>query len=661
MSTVTQVLHNTDQRRKHHDFWRQRLTRIEQPFHFQCVRQQQTAGGARRFQFSFTLDADVSAMVDAQPDENPVNPFVYHLAALHQVLGIYARQTCIIVDTPGFRFRPAGGHVSIIEQLHPQQTTADFLGQVRQTIDESYRYQDFELEEVADHEFHVPGTTSPILLAYDAVHHTPKSTDYPLCIFLSRENGRTQWRLDAESSRFDAAFLEEFCRHWQHVLRQFEDPTTTCGSLAVLNEKQQRRMLHFYGPINHAPNAQTLISNWEQTCRKQGEAPALFGDAEVLSYAQLNQRANFLAATLWAEHAVNHGHRVAWYPDRSLASAITLLGILKAGAIACPLDRETDPDTQTAHLAALAPHLTVMTDPDLERGLATHGKQLRLDRLFWRDDIANLPILVKAEDTALIVYSKISQAHVPLTHAMLANSTRIQAEGFDLSSADRVLLVDAPASEMSQIELLTSWTAGAAGVLFNPALLQDEQRLSSFLTATGVTIAAFDPATLAQLEPKTLAHLRVIMTKGKARLAELAGRFAQSHHFFNVYGATETGGWISFYHIYPEDICGDHLPVGKALGDFSIYILSDNLQLLPPGLIGEICISGSAVAQGYLQDGPHADRFVADPFRPGLRMYRTGDLGYRQEDGNLVYLGSTTEHVRVQGYRINSSAGDSAT
>ncbi|CAM2005516.1 AMP-binding protein [Acanthopleuribacter pedis] len=658
MSTVTQVLHNSDQRRKHHDFWRQRLTRIEQPFHFQCVRQQQAADATGRFQFRFTLDTAVADLVEPQPDDNPVTPFVYHLAALHQVLGIYARQTCIIVDTPGFRFRPAGGHVSIIEKLNPRQSTVDFLAQVRQTLDDSYQYQDFELEEVEDEAFHLSGTTSPILLAYNRIHHTPKSTDYPLCIFLKREEGRTQWCLDAESSRFDAAFLEEFCRHWQHVLRQFEDPTLPCGRLSVLNENQQKRMLHFYGPVNHAPTAQTLISNWEQTCRKQPDHTALFSDGEKLTYAQLNQRANFLAATLWAEHAVNHGHRVAWYPDRSLTSAITLLGILKAGAIACPMDRDQEPDLAAARLEALDPHLTILADEAAAKNLSARGKQLHLHRLFWRDDIANLPILVKAADTALIVYSAQNEAFIPLTHAMLANSTRIQAEGFDLTPSDRVLLVDGPAAEMSPIELLTTWTAGAAGVLFDPALLQNQQRLHSFLTATGVTIAAFTPDVLAQLEPETLAHLRVIMTKGKARLAELAGRYAQSHHFFNVYGTPETGGWISFYHIYPEDICGDHLPVGKALGDFSVYILSDNLQLLPPGLIGEICISGSAVAQGYLHDGPHAHRFVEDPFRPGLRMVRTGDLGYRQEDGNLVYLGSMTEHVRVQGYRINSSTGD---
>ncbi len=658
MSTVTQVLHTSDQRRRHHDFWRQRFMRIDQPFHFQCVRQQHGASDQPRCDFTFTLDADVTEIIDAQRGEDPTHAFVLHLAALHQVLGMYARQSCIIVDTPGYRFRPAGGHVSIIEQLNPRLGTAAFLAQVRHTLDESYQYQDFDLDQVEDEACHVPHTTSPVLFTCEDIHHPPKSTDYPLVIFLSRREQRVQWRLDADTSQFDAAFLEDFCRHWQQVLRQFEQPDTPCGKLSLLSENQQKRMLHFYGPINHAPAAQTLISNWEKTCSAYGDLPALLSGNEILSYDRLNQRANFLAATLWAEYSVNHGHRVAWYADRSPESAVILLGILKAGAIACPLDPLQPDAVNQTHLKALNPRLTVL--PNATGTYPTHGNSLRLDSLFWRDDIANLPILVKSADTAVIVYSEAGKAHIPLTHAMLANSTRIQSDGFDLSPSDRILLVDEPSSDRGLIEMLTSWTAGAAGVLFDPELLVDEKRLRSFIDATGVTIAAFSARTLAGLASETLAHLRVILTKGQAHLSELAGRFAQSHHFFNVYGATETGGWISFYHIYPEDICGDHLPVGKALGDFSVYILSDNLQLLPPGLIGEICISGSAVAQGYLNQNGPSDRFVEDPFRPGLRMFRTGDLGYRQEDGNLVYLGSANEHVRVQGYRINSSTGDSA-
>ena len=655
MSTVTHVLQSTDQRRRHHDFWRQRLTRIEQPFQFKCVRQQQfDHQSPKRLHFHFTLSQKGTEVLDGlsakqKQSDRDLTSFVVLLAALEQVLGIYARQTCIIVDTPGFRFRPAGGHVSIIEQLHPYLTIGDFLNQVRQTLDESYRYQDFNREEVADHEFHLPHTTSPILLTYSQIHHSPKTTDYPMAIFLEREQNTYRWSIEADSRQFDAAFLEDFCRHWQHVLEQFSDTQQVCGNLQLLSENQQKRMLHFYGPINHAPPPQTLVNQWESICREMAEQPALFADGRLLSYAHVNGRANFLAATLWSEHGINHGHRVAWYADRSVESAITLLAILKAGAIACPINASNGLDRK--HLAQLKAQLVIVPQhsPQLP-----DGPCLVLEELQWRQDVTDLPILAKPDDEAMILYSQSSLAFIPLTHAMLANSSCIQAAGFSLNQKDRVLLVEDPATDFGIIELWTTWAAGASAVSFDPLLLENEARLRSYLEATGVTIAAFAPEHLAKLSPETLAYLRIIMTKGQAMLSELASRFAQSHHFFNVYGATETGGWMSFYHIHPEDACGDHLPVGKALGDFSVYILSDQLQLLPPGLIGEICISGSAVAQGYLEGEGDNGKIVADPFRPGQRMFRTGDLGYRQEDGNLVYLGSAKQHVRVQGYRIHA-------
>ena len=87
--------------------------------------------------------------------------------------------------------------------------------------------------------------------------------------------------------------------------------------------------------------------------------------------------------------------------------------------------------------------------------------------------------------------------------------------------------------------------------------------------------------------------------------------------------------------------------------DVSLYVLDSQRQLCPFGVVGEIHIGGGGVARGYLdRDALTAERFVADPFRPGERIYRSGDLARMRADGSLEYVGRNDFQVKLRGYRI---------
>ena len=117
-----------------------------------------------------------------------------------------------------------------------------------------------------------------------------------------------------------------------------------------------------------------------------------------------------------------------------------------------------------------------------------------------------------------------------------------------------------------------------------------------------------------------------------------------------MYGPTETTIW-SATHVL--DGAEGAVPLGKPLANQHVYILDSRQQPLPPGVPGEIVIGGHGVVRGYL-DRPSltAERFIADPLRPGERAYRTGDLGRRRADGALEFLGRLDHQVKVRGYRI---------
>jgi natural product biosynthesis luciferase-like monooxygenase protein len=118
----------------------------------------------------------------------------------------------------------------------------------------------------------------------------------------------------------------------------------------------------------------------------------------------------------------------------------------------------------------------------------------------------------------------------------------------------------------------------------------------------------------------------------------------------NMYGPTETTIWSS---TQTADPASPVVPLGRPIANTQLYVLDGRQRPVPPGTAGELCIAGDGVARGYLHRPElTAERFLADPFRPGNRMYRTGDLVRFTEEGVLQFLGRIDHQVKVRGYRI---------
>ena len=145
---------------------------------------------------------------------------------------------------------------------------------------------------------------------------------------------------------------------------------------------------------------------------------------------------------------------------------------------------------------------------------------------------------------------------------------------------------------------------------------------------------------------------------GEAMAGELASTLIrQGGELWNMYGPTETAVWSSLRHVR-RDGSEDHdvhESIGRPIANTAIYILDDQMQLVPQGVSGELFIGGAGLAVGYCgRPGLTAERFLPNPFttRPGTRLYRTGDLARLQADGNLQFLGRRDHQLKVRGYRI---------
>ena len=158
-------------------------------------------------------------------------------------------------------------------------------------------------------------------------------------------------------------------------------------------------------------------------------------------------------------------------------------------------------------------------------------------------------------------------------------------------------------------------------------LLNHDKELSCLKTVKEIMIGG---------EPFPLSLLHILQEKTTARV-------------YNMYGPTETTIWSTVSDLTHKD----QINIGRPIKNTEIYIVDEDLSILPDGQIGEICIAGIGLAKGYVgRDDLTVEKFIYLPQKPNIRVYRTGDMGRYLPDGNLEYLGRTDNQVKIRGHRI---------
>jgi acyl-coenzyme A synthetase/AMP-(fatty) acid ligase len=205
---------------------------------------------------------------------------------------------------------------------------------------------------------------------------------------------------------------------------------------------------------------------------------------------------------------------------------------------------------------------------------------------------------------------------------------------------------------------MVNLASGRTLYVVDEATRRDPERLARFITGNGIHVLNGTPtqirAVLAADQVAALSSLQILILSGEAIDAELWRRLRRLRgvRVYNFYGPTECT-----VHVTAAAVAEHEAPViGQALPECRAWVVDTALQPVPDGTSGEICISGSQVARGYLNPGQSDQgRFVE--IRPPLssvpvRAYRTGDRGRRNKAGQLEFLGRVDDQVSIAGYRI---------
>ena len=502
-----------------------------------------------------------------------------------------------------------------------------------------------------------------------AVTHTLATgpvNDLELALFPD-ETGGLSLEILANKARYDEAELRRHVARLTALLAQFAaDPALRCGEAEMLSADELARLAAVNDTAVPLP-ATTLSALVADQARKTPDAPALADARWQFSYREMRQQVVALAQLL-RQRGVKPGDSVAVALPRSVFLTLALHGIVEAGAAWLPLDTGYPDDRLRMMLEDARPSLLIATEDQLARFSDIPG----LESLCYQQPLAagdDAPLaLSKPDHTAYIIFTSGSTGRpkgVMVGQTAIVNRLLWMQDRYPLSAQDVVAQKTPCSFDVSVWEFWWPFIAGAQLVMAEPEAHRDPQAMQQFFARYGVTTTHFVPSMLAafvaSLDADSVAAcrtLRRVFCSGEALPTELCREWERltGAPLHNLYGPTEAAVDVSWYPACGSELAavtGSSVPIGWPVWNTGLRILDAAMRPVPPGVAGDLYLTGIQLAQGYLgRPDLTASRFIADPFAPGERMYRTGDVARWLANGAVEYLGRSDDQLKIRGQRI---------
>ncbi|WP_122531775.1 non-ribosomal peptide synthetase, partial [Pseudomonas viridiflava] len=454
-------------------------------------------------------------------------------------------------------------------------------------------------------------------------------------------------------------YLHEALTHLILALEQ--QPDTDMTQLAILPAAERQELLSVFNDTRRDyPREQPVHRLFEQRAARHPDRVAAEHGQRSITYGELNAQANRLAHYL-IEQGIAPNDHVAIVLPRSLELLVGQLAVSKCAATFVPLDVNAPAERQS-YMLDDCQAVCVLTRSTAPINAAT--RRIDLDSLDLNGQPGHDPELEQGSDTAAYVMYTSGSTGAPkgvrVPHRGIARL--VLNNGYaDFNEHDRIAFASNPAFDASTLEVWGALLNGGQLCVVDHETLVDPVRFSALLIDARISVLFITTALFNQYVqqiPQALQGLRLLLSGGEradpASYRALLSQ-AQGLRLFNVYGPTETTTFATTCEVRAVSEGDESVPIGRPIGNTSIYVLDAHQRLAPKGVTGELYIGGDGVALGYLNRPElSVEKFLVDPFsdEPGAMMYRTGDLGRWMEDGQLECLGRNDDQVKIRGFRI---------
>ncbi|MEV6118904.1 amino acid adenylation domain-containing protein, partial [Streptomyces sp. NPDC052109] len=419
----------------------------------------------------------------------------------------------------------------------------------------------------------------------------------------------------------------------------------------------------------------SVVESFEAQVARAPEAVAVVAGGERVSFAELDARANRLAHFLVGQ-GIGAESVVGLALPRGVEMIAGILAVWKAGAGYLPVDAAQHAERVAFQVKDSRVALVLSTEEVLDE-LPPVGRQVAVDGALMRMQLSALPgtapgVAARRDALAYVIYTSGSTGRpkgVAVTHGAVANYVASVPGRLGFGGVGgRYALLQAQATDLGNTVVFASLASGGELHVLAEEAVTDPALVAGYLAEHAIDFLKVVPSHVGALASVAgvggVLPGRSLVLGGEAassglvrELTEHAGDVA----VFNHYGPTETTIGVATTRLTADDVAAGVVPVGSPVGNTRFYVLDDALRVVPVGVAGELYVAGAQVARGYVRrPGLTAERFVANPFEPGVRMYRTGDRARWTVDGKVVFLGRADEQVKIRGFRIELGEVESA-
>ncbi|WP_139491841.1 non-ribosomal peptide synthetase [Brevibacillus dissolubilis] len=504
-----------------------------------------------------------------------------------------------------------------------------------------------------------------------------EETDYPLTVTVSSTKlDRLSISISYQQELFSSEAMSDLLNHLEMLLLHLvSEPEQLIQELPSITEKELNRIKNWNQTEQDFPQDQTIDQILEQWAERDPARTAVVDRDRVITYGELNEKANKLAAYL-LERGVSSNVPVAVVMDKSIELIVGIVGIMKAGGAYVPIDPAYPKERFHYLLTDCSAKFVVTTSNLMERIGDREAQIICLD-----DEWENLnayPASLpkgqgnKAEDLAYMIYTSGSTGNpkgVMVQHQSLINIGYAWLKEYQLDTfAVSLLQIASTSFDVFAGDLVRTIISGGRMIICPEKSKLDLPALYQLIHENQVSIVESTPALLVPLfdyihDTDLPVDSMKLLILGSDQLAlrdyeRLVERFGSHMRIVNSYGTTETTIDSSYFESSLDELANHYantsqVPIGKPMPNTSYYILDEQLKPQPIGVPGELYIGGRGVAKGYHNRAELTQtKFVDDPFSSGSRMYRTGDMARWNEQGVVEFMGRNDHQIKIRGYRV---------
>jgi len=422
----------------------------------------------------------------------------------------------------------------------------------------------------------------------------------------------------------------------------------------LLAQKEIKNIFSCMHCVDSETGFKTVLDAFNEQVRKQPNNVAVCFRNTEITFLELDKFSNQLARYLLEKCNLQQGELIVIELEKTHYTIIVVLAALKLGVPFVPLDSDY-PEERKQFILSDTSCKFKLDSKIINEFLSSRG--------LYSDEF--IDVSIKENDLMYCIYTSGSTGSpkgVLVVHRSVANIMEAWKTEYNITQEDSVLQLASFSFDVFIGDLCRSIFIGSKLVICPEELKFSSIDLIDLIKYQEVSLIESTPAFLVPLLDELtqkqidLPSLRCIIFGSDTIDFQTFKKHSENFNdllVVNSFGTTETTIDSSYYVLVDGIDEEKSTPIGKPFKNNYFILLNTDMQIVPYGSIGEICIGGVGLARGYLnREELTKEKFITNPYNPTERLYRTGDLGRWREDGNLEYLGRIDDQVKIRGYRI---------